>query len=277
MSNKNFRSDDESDKNSKKSSSSSKSSPENCDKNDKDKKNKKSYKRRGHRGPRGERGEKGEPGPMGYQGPQGPCGPRGKRGKDGEPGCEGPQGCEGPRGYMGEHGHHGHTGYTGSTGYTGYTGYTGPIGATGPGFSTVTAFISNSSVQTIAPGGIVQFDTISNLSSGIDISNSSLTLQQGGKYFIDFYVRGSSDPANALKFGIKINNSVQLASTIFTSADNTGGSLTVFGQSLISFPDLSHAISTGAGSIIELQNMTPSNVILKDGSLNASLRILKIQ
>ena len=235
------------------------------------------------RGPRGKKGSPGPPGPMGPKGDygvRGDPGERGKRGKKGSPGPCGPMGPPGPRGHEGERGCHGHTGPTGAVGPTGpiAVGPTGAVGLPGASFAGVSAFVANTSAQHVAAGAPVQFDNVNLGSSGVDVANSGLTIQQPGRYLFDYHIRGSSDNQTPLVFGLRANGSVHISGTNFASADPVSASAisAVSGSSIVSFPDLSRGISTGRGTTVELQNVSTGNVSLGSSAVNASLRVLKI-
>jgi hypothetical protein len=125
---------------------------------------------------------------------------------------------------------------------------------------------------------VILFDTFNFSSSSVDVSAGGLVLQQAGTYFVDFFVRGAPDSATSLSFGIRANKSTRLDSTVNASEEmiTPGLASTVTGFSLVTFPDLAHGVTTGQGTILELQNMSTASITLKEGSVNATLRILKI-
>jgi hypothetical protein len=47
-------------------------------------------------------------------------------------------------------------------------------------------------------------------------------------------------------------------------------------SNIINIPDSTRGITTGSGTIIELQNNSTSSILLREGQVNAYIRVLKI-
>jgi hypothetical protein len=163
----------------------------------------------GMTGPAGQQGMTGPSGQQGITGPSGQQGMTGNTGQQGIPGNTGQQGMTGPTGQQGIPGNTGPTGQQGNLGVTGPTGNTGPtgqqgnigntgvtgptgeigsIGATGPtgtvssvvaqftatDFSSTNSVITNLTVPSLTPAGVVHNDAAGLLSSSL-IVNADIT------------------------------------------------------------------------------------------------------
>jgi len=84
----------------------------------------------------------------------------------------------------------------------------------------------------------------------------------------------SSDPTLPLQYALIANSSVVVFGSTFSSP--TVGSGIVQGTILASFPDVSHGVTTGDGTTVELKNMAASTLLTSTGSNNAFLKITRI-
>ncbi len=147
----------------------------------------------GPTGPTGTTGATGVTGPSG-----GPIGPTGPTGSTGSTGNTGPTGATGATGI----GTTGPTGATGTTGATGPTGSTGPTGATGlPAGILDYAYIFNNSVQSVANGNSINFNTNGVMTAGIShtAGSANITLNASGTYAV-FFVISVSRPSQFAAF-----------------------------------------------------------------------------
>ena len=197
-------------------------------------------------------------GDKGDSGTKGDTGPKGSRGKRGHKGSDGPRGCKGSPGHKGPEGPRGKRGCDGRGGILAYS------------FATVA-----NSEGDIPSGSSIKFNNTEFPSLDITTDGTLFTLEKGGVYEIDYMVQGvSSDPSLPLQYAVIANGSVVVFGSTFSSS--TGSNSVVQGTLLASFPDISHGITTGDGTTLELKNMSANTILTGTGSNSAYLKITRI-
>ncbi len=193
------------------------------------------------------------PPPVGVTGPTGPTGPTGATGPTGPVGV----GLPGP---------------TGPTGPAG-VGLPGPTGPTGPGGVQTFGGIYNSAPQSLLLSAAVplQIPLTSQMpSSGITYApGSSMTIQQGGIYELQFMLRlsGATVPANVVmtvrRNGVAITPQTAVAATPVLSGETVlqGSALValaagdVVDLSIVSLTGVSLTVSTGLNAMLMLKKL----------------------
>ncbi len=158
------------------------------------------------RGPQGLQGETGPEGPQGVQGPKGATGSTGPQGPIGVTGPQGPKGDKGDKGDTGAKGATGPAGAKGATGAAGPTGPRGPQGPRGPRGGGARFVVGtskagwtsgdcdylcdgvddqaeiNAAINALPSTGgeVVVLDGTYNLTGGVTLSKSNVTLRGSG-------------------------------------------------------------------------------------------------
>jgi hypothetical protein len=204
------------------------------------------------------KGDKGDEGRKGEKGSRGRPGERGSRGKTGKRAAKGSRGSKGSRGCKGSRGKRGHDGRGGILGYS---------------------FATNDLATVFIPsGGSVTFNNTSFPSHGVSTDGTVFTLAKAGVYEFDFMVNGvSSDPTLPLQYALIVNGTNVMFGSTFSSVLGTKP-LIVQGTVLAEFPDVTHGITTGDGTTVELKNMLSNTTSTNTTppSNNAFLKITRI-
>jgi len=165
----------------------------------------------------------------------------GKDGRDGRDGCDGKRGKKGDKGDQGEPGNvilgYGHA-------------------------------VTTTDVELIIPvGGQIPFNVVDFPVNGVSVAGPNFVLNNAGTYKIDFYVRATpTDLVGPITIALTINGNVAHGG-LFTSEwplsplSDVSKTLVVDGSVILSFPDLPHGVLTGAGSILNLVNLSSVPII----------------